>query len=461
MLPFVGPSYALANRKASAQRSVNLYLVGMETAAKAPFIMQSVPGLTLLASLGAEVRGMIFAANRCFVVAGSTLYELSSAWGATAIGTLATSSGCVDMAWGTTQLVIVDGPNGYVLTLATNAFAQISDPAFYGSDRVGYLDGYFIFSKPGSEEFYLSDLDNALVFDATDTAFALSSPDDIVSFVVAHSELFLFGDYTTEVWYDAAGADFLLAKNKGANIEVGCIAAHSVRKIDNGIMWIGRDRSGSGIVYRMTAYQPTRVSTVAVEEALQASTDLASAVAWVYQKNGLTFWCVNAPGLTSTWCYEVSTGTWHERCDEDELGQLAAGRVTHHCEAFGTHIVGDADGNVYELDESVYTLNGDTLYRMRISPNEVVPSMDRIFYSAFVADLTTGEAPQGVDPVAELSWSNDAGATYSVPVMRSLGAVGNREPMVKWTRLGCARDRVWKLVFSGNAPFSIVNAQAL
>jgi hypothetical protein len=77
MLPFVGPSYQLSTRKASVQRSVNLYLTGMETVSKAQFILQSVPGLVLFSALGAEIRGMFEAANRCFVVAGSTLYELS------------------------------------------------------------------------------------------------------------------------------------------------------------------------------------------------------------------------------------------------------------------------------------------------------------------------------------------------------------------------------------------------
>ena len=47
MNPFVGPSYTLQIGKASSQRTVNMHLSGMETATKAPFILQSVPGLVL------------------------------------------------------------------------------------------------------------------------------------------------------------------------------------------------------------------------------------------------------------------------------------------------------------------------------------------------------------------------------------------------------------------------------
>ena len=132
MLPFVGPSYALSTRKASAQRAVNLFLVGMETVSKAPFILQSVPGEVLFCALGAPIRGFIETGSRGFVVAGSTLYELSAAGVATSRGTLATSSGPVDMAWGVTQLVIVDGLHGYVLNLASNSFGQITDPDWIG-----------------------------------------------------------------------------------------------------------------------------------------------------------------------------------------------------------------------------------------------------------------------------------------------------------------------------------------
>jgi hypothetical protein len=96
---FVGGSYALAVRTADVQRAVNLYPALVEsTSGKAPAILESIPGLSLFATLGMEVRGIKQAAGRVFVVAGSTLYELASDGTATSRGTLSTSSGPVDMA---------------------------------------------------------------------------------------------------------------------------------------------------------------------------------------------------------------------------------------------------------------------------------------------------------------------------------------------------------------------------
>lgn len=458
-LPFVGPSYTLSNRKASVQRTVNLYLSPVETAAKAQFILKSVPGLSLIVNAGAEIRGIFEADDRCFVVAGSVLYELLAAGTLTTIGTLDTATGPVDAAWGTTQIVVVDGPNGYVVTLATNEFQQITSDAWMGSNRVAYIDGYFVFVDPESQMHYLSQIDDATDLDALDFASAESAPDDIVAHVVSQRQVVFLGKTTTEFW-SPQGGTYFLSRDSGTIMQLGCIATHSAQTLDNGLIWVGRDQHGSGIVYRLAGLQPQRISTIAVEEALSESTDLTQARAYVYQFQGQTFYCLNAPGIAATWVYELATGAWHERCDLDEMGQFTAHRVTCHAYALGMHIVGDADGKLYELDPSVNTFNGDAMKRTRISPNEITPLRERQFFSQFVLDCTTGEADQGISPVVELSWSDDGGYTWGNKVQRSLGEVGEYAPRVLWTRLGQARDRVWRVDFSDNAPFSIIAGES-
>jgi hypothetical protein len=457
-LPFVGPSYALNNRKASVQRSVNLFLSPVETPSKAAFILKSVPGLTVFAAMGAEVRGIFEADDRCFVVAGSVLYELSSAGVATNLGSLASDTGPVDAAWGTTQLVIVDGPNGYVLTLETNALVQITSDAWLGSDRVSYIDGFFVFVDPNTQRHYLSAIDDATDLGALDFASAESAPDDIVAHIVVQRQVIFFGKTTTEFW-SPQGGTYFLARDSGTIMQLGCMATHSAQLVDNGAMWLGRDLHGAGIVYRLAGLQPQRISTIAVEEALAESTDLTQARAYVYQYQGQTFYCLNAPGLTSTWCYELATGSWHERCDVDEVGNFEAHRVVCHAYALGKHLVGDVAGNVYELDPAANTFDGDTLKRSRISPNDVTPLRDRQFFNEFTLDCTTGEAALGVTATVELSWSDDGGYTWSNKVPQSMGLTGEYFPRVTWFRLGTARDRVWRVDFTDNAPFSIISAE--
>jgi hypothetical protein len=449
---FVGPAYTLAARKASAQDCVNMYLMPMETAAKAQFILQSVPGLVLLDDLGAACRGVHVAGSRMFAVSGSTLYELYAGGTSTVRGTLSTSNGPVKMAYGQTQLMLVDGANGYVLTLASNAFAAITDPDWPGADDVAYLDGFFILTRQDSQQTYVTALDDASSIDALDFASIESNPDTIMAVVVSHREVVYLGENTVERWFN-----YPFSRDTAATSEVGCLAPLSVRALDNSIFWIGRDANGSGIVYRDADRQAVRVSTFAVEQALQASIDLSAASAYVYQMDGQSFYCLNAPGVPATWCYEVSTGAWHKRCDLDGMGQFAAHRVTHMAHLAGVQHAFDADGKWYRLDREVYTFNGDRIKRTRISPNDATPSMELKRYSQFVLDCTAGESAQGDDPVIELSTSNDGGHVWGDPVAMPYGPVGVYHPRIVWRRLGTARDRVWRVDFDGDAPFAIIS----
>lgn len=456
----LGPSYSLSTRRAAVQRSIGWMLRAVEPGnEKAGFFLQQCPGLTRLANAGAEIRGGWWTGSRGFVVAGTTLYEVSSTWTLTARGTLLTSTGRVDITQGLTQLVIVDGANGYVLTLATNTFARITDPDFYGSTRVGFLDGFFIFTRPDTQQFYISAIDNAASLDALDFASAESAPDKLKAVLVDHREVWLFGEVTTEVWFNA-GTSFPFQRNNGAVLEVGCVAAQTAQKMDNSVFWLGQDRNGAGMVWRAEGYQPRRISTFAVEEVLKTSTDLSAATAYCYQDEGQSFYVLKAPGLETTWVYEVSSGQWHERA-EIVNGQIEPWRAVAHCYMHGTHVVGDADGKLYELDPSAYTNDGDVLYRERTSPHSATPERDRVFFDLHRLDVEVGETGSGISPVIELRYSDDGGYTWGNWLARSLGEIGQFRQRVEWRRLGSARDRVWQIRTTDNARASIINSAVM
>lgn len=460
MLPICGPSYVLTTRKASVQRSVNLRLAAVEVPDKAQFILESAEGLGLFSdqsSTGA-CRGAIEVRGRAFQVVGNALLEIFSNGSAVSRGTIATTSGPVSMDYGLNQLALVDGSGGgYVLTLATNVLTTVVSTAFYGSVRVRYLDGFFLYIKADSRIFYISAFEDATTFDALDFASAEGGPDNLVSIEVSHSEVWLFCVLRTEVWSHTGGVDFPFSRNQGASIEVGCVAAQSVIRVDNSLFWIGRDSNGWGQVFRATGYTPQRVSNHAVEQAFQLSTDLTQATAWAYQEGGITGIAFNAPGLTSTWVFNVSPPSWYELCDLDAQGQFAAGRAINHIFAFGKHLVGSATGKIYQRSKTLYTNDTDPLVRERTTPHSVLPSRVRMFFKDFWLDCTTGEAGQGAQTYVELSWSKDSGATYSIPMLRSIGLVGERFARLFWGALGSARDRIWRIRFSGNAPFAIVD----
>ena len=458
MIDFVGPSYSLPNRKVSIQRAVNLYLSKLEATEKAQFILRSVPGLIQRAVISGEFRGSLETNARAFVVYGSNLYEVFADYSFVSRGTLNTSTGFVSIAYGVTQLVMVDGSNGYVLALGTNVFTKITAAAFTGADTVDFIDNFFIFTKNRSgQKYQLTAINDATTINALDFASAESSPDDLVGHLVLQAGLLLFGTLTTELHVNTGNVDFPLERSRGSGFQVGLMASASLRLVDNTPYWLGRDKNGSGLVYALSGGQAKRISNDAIEQALQVSTDLTAARAWSYQKNGKTFYGINAPGLTSTWVYEVSTGTWHERCDLDGAGQYKAGRVTGVLFAFDKHF-GCADGFLYELSHTTYKNGSDVLVRERTSPHEAVAGRLRQVFWEFWLDATTGGAASGIAPMVEFSYSNNSGSTWSNVVTRSLGMIGEVVPVLRWKRPGMARDRVWRIKCSSDAPFSIIAA---
>jgi hypothetical protein len=365
------------------------------------------------------------------------------------------------MADGLFQLVIVDGTYGYVLTLASNAFGQITADGWLGSTRVAFLDGYFLFIAPDTQQFYWSAIDDATSLDALDFASAESNPDNLTSMLVDHRDLMLFGGKTVEGWRNT-GATAVFERNEGAIMEVGCVAAFTAQKLDSTFMWLGADANGQGVVWMAEGYRPKRASNLAIEQLLQASTDLSQATAYTYQQDGHSFYCLNAPGLSTTLCFDVTTGVWHDRA-ELVNGEYEPIRGVCHAFCFGMHLIG-ADTGVYELDKTANTLGGDTLVRDRISPHEPKPTGKPQFFSKFTlnCDVGTGK-PDGTAPSVQFRYSNDSGRTWSQWRTAGLGAQGEYATSVEFLRLGYVKkggDRVWMVRCTDDAPFSIVEGVA-
>ncbi len=446
--------------RANRERLVNLMLKRAEpTAEKSQVFREQVPGLVLESStLGGPFRGGYSTGARTFVVAGNKLLEVFADMTTTQRGTLDTSTGQVDFAQGVFSMVVVDGPFGYAMRLSDNVFGRITDPDFYGSARVAFLDGRFIFTKPGTQQFYWSEvIDNATSYAALDFASAESAPDDLVAVLVDHREVLLAGERTIEPWY-ATGDDRVYARNNGTVIEMGVAAAHSIRQIDNSYVWVGRDRNGQGMVWLAggaNGSQPVRISTNEIEEALAQVEDLSEAWAWVYQDGGQTFYVLNCPGLETTWVWDASIRRWHERA-ELISGEYAPWRASGHVFAFGKHLVGDEDGNLYSLDAYEYTYAGDVIVRDWITPHNASPSRTRVFFDSVRLDATVGETDSGLDPTIRMRASNDGGWTWGDWRARSTGKLGEYGKQIKWDRCGQGRDRVWHFRTTDNAKVSIV-----
>jgi len=312
------------------------------------------PGLRLLATVGdGPIRGLWVTNGVAYVVSGNEFYSLNTSWVATLIGSVS-GTGPVSMADNGTQLFIACNPLSYIYNTSTAVFAQITDVDFPGAGSVGYLDGYFVFNEPNSQKFWVTSLLDGTAVDPLDFASAEGYPDDVIALIVDHREIFLFGTTSVEVWYNAGTPDFPLARIQGAFLEVGCEAAYSVAKLDNSVFWLGSDARGRGIVYRANGYTPARISTNAVEYAIQSYGNISDAIGYTYQQDGHPFYVLVFPSAQATWVYDVSTQLWHERAGF-ENGQFTRHRSNCQTSFNDEIVVGDyEDGRVYAFDLDIY-----------------------------------------------------------------------------------------------------------
>lgn len=438
----VGPSYVERSKPFDAQRTINLYPVVDETRqGKEVAALYGTPGLLQFATVGiGAIRGMFCSANgRAFVVSNTELYEVTSGAATTLRGTLTSDATIVTITENFTQLIICDQTDLYTLTYATNSFAKVSDADKPNAKTVTYIDGYAVINKVDSGEFYISDIQDATAWNALDFATAEQSPDKLVRVFAALGQLYLFGERTTEAWYNSGDVDFPFEKVSGANMPVGCAAANSVVEMDNTIFWLGQTENGQGIVYKMQGYVPQRVSTFAIEYAINKSTDLSNIRAYTYQMDGHTFYVLTGGNLETTLVYDSATQLWHERAYLEEDGTYSTHLGTCHMFAFGKHFVGDkTSGNIYHMSLDYYDDDGRELRAERtfthiLNENKGFKIKELQVDFEYGVGLTTG---QGSDPQVWLQVSDDGAQTWSREYFASIGKIGAYKTRAVWRRLG-------------------------
>jgi outer membrane protein assembly factor BamB len=360
-----------------------------------------------------------------------------------------------------TQLFIAANPDGYIYDAATEEYAEITDVDFPGAVTVGYLDGYFIFQEPNSQKFWTSELLDGTQIDPLSFASAEGMPDNLVSLFVDHREVWLFGTQSVEVWYNAGDTPFPLARIQGAVNEIGCAATFSVAKMDNSLFWLGSDARGQGVVFRANGYTGQRISTHAVEYAIQSYGTISDAIAFTYQQDGHAFYVLSFPTAQKTWVFDVATAAWHERAG------FANGEFIRHranCQTFFNNevVVGDFQtGKIYAYDLDVFA--DDTLPQKWLRSWRALPqgqnNLKRTAQHALQLDCESGVGlvtGQGSDPQVMLRWSDDGGHTWSNEHWAGIGKMGEYGFRAFWRRLGMTnklRDRVYEV--SGTDPVKI------
>lgn len=510
LTPILGQAYTARSVNAADNRMVNLFPEAVPEGGLTGGFLNRAPGLRLLTTVGTgPIRGLwthLTNGEDAYVASGTEFYKILPDFTARKLGNIS-GTGPVSIADNGNQLFIACGARAFVYTEPTDTFTEIIDPDFFGAETVCYIDGYFAFNQPNTQIIWVTGIFDATAINPLAFAAAESTPDQVVAVVSNNREVWVFGTGTTEVWYDAATTPFPLAPIQGAYNEIGCIAKSSICKLDNSLFWLGADPRGYGIVYRNQGYTGKRISTHAIEFAIQSYGDVSDAVAYTYQQEGHAFYVLAFPTAGKTWVYDVSTGAWHERAGWFN-GSFTRHRSQCQMNFDSQTIVGDYEnGNLYAFDLNVYADDNNTQKWLRSwrpipeNQNNLTRSAQHTLqltcesgvglelgvtsdptiaffatsniFNATVNNIVTNDGDylifsmatipsgtaegQGDDPEAMLRWSDDGGHTWSNEHWTQMGRIGQYGFRAFWRRLGMTlklRDRVYEV--SGTDPVKIV-----
>ncbi len=440
-------SYQSRSLPLSAQRMLNCFLETQDPGAKSQVPIFGAPGLTTWTTLPTyPIRGMWNFRGNLYAVGGDSLYRINKSGGYKFLGSGISGNGVVSMSDNGNQLIVVNGLSGYIVD-SSDVYQEIFAPAFYSANTVLFFDNYFVLDRKGTNQFFLSALQNGLSYNGLDFASAEAQPGFLTAVAQNLQLLFLFCQNHIEMWYDAGTPSFPFQRYAGGVIERGCISPHAICLQDDAIFFLGIDR----VFYRLQGNVPIRMSNHAVEHAFQDYGDISDAFCFSYTLEGHKMVVLTFPSVPHTWVFDISTKLWHERESWDENRvNLQRWRGNCSCEIYDKILIGDAyTGVIGQLDWETNT-EYDNIIQCSMTSNPLHADRLPIFVGRLELDMQSGVGTttgQGFDPQAYLQLSKDGAETWSkLQPARSLGKKGEYLTRQRWLNLGRGYQFVFRLV---------------
>ena len=440
----------------SPQRTVNLYPEVGQYKTGAALI--GWPGDTKYASLGTgPMRGSKIFKDHSVHVSGSGVYKVDKGGIVSTIGSLTTVSGFVGMAESGLELMIVDGVNGFIWNGDT--FTQILDAEFIqlNSDSVAYLDNAFWVNRPGTGQFYGSNVLDASTWTATKLASAEYKSDNITK-IWTDRELMIGGDTTVQVYYNSGASPMPMEPLRQGRMIYGIASKKSVQLVDNTTHALFKDKNGGVFVGKLNGYNMQRISTRALER-YWYEIDYEDSYSMALHLGGHELYIITFPladtGKGRTFGYEAETKLWFELGNyEPSISNFGKYHAKTHTFFDGKNIIGSDNGDLFFLDKDSYTYNGKPNIAQRTCA-VINNDRDRLFFEKIEFDMEVGKglnSGQGSNPLMRLEISDDGGITYDAFREISIGKQGEYKYRPQEHQLGSSCDRVFRVTISDPVP---------
>ena len=435
-IPFVISSGKGLSKKSNNSRLLNLMVHIEESGSKNNHIIINTAGLILSDTLTDAIQGVFHHRGYLYIVTKSILYRRKDR--ATTLEEIGKVNFAEKVTFSTNgnDIVLVGG-NGYSYNTISHKFRSMStQEGWYYSNSVDFMDGYFIFNRKGTGQFFISKLYSTDI-NPIDWATAESNPDNTEGARVINRQLWLFGDSTTEVWYDSGDKDFPFYRVSGATSDTGCKDHASIAKMQNTLILVGDDNR----VYTTQGYQLIPISTPAIDIKLENSKRLS---AFSYNEKGHWFYVLHIDN--STYVFDTTTKQWHERSSMFSRWMIDNAITLDDGSTLGYH-----NKKIYDISIDHLTEDGKNIHREAVTL-PIQHDVAGVRWHEAQLDMETGH---GNKATVAIQISKDYGNTWQNTVYSSTSATGEYMNRVRWTRLGSGRDLVAKITISEPIPIRI------
>ncbi len=352
------------------------------------------------------------------------------------------------------------GAQGFSYNPETLVFTVMSTVAgWYPATTVAYLDGYFIFNRKGTGQFFISKL-YSIELNPLDWATGEAAPDDTRAVVVAGRELWIMGTRSTEIWYDSGDRLFPFQRIPGAVTDIGIANADTIGRIHNSIFFVGNDYK----VYSTSGYEILPISNTSIELLIDES-NVRKFMAFTYYNNGHYFYVLHLSEYTTV-VYDAVTGLWHRRvsCTDEQDPLLDGGRwkINGAINRYDKQtIYGYSARSFYELSTNFYTDDGVKIRREAVTmPLNKTPN--HVTLAEIQVDMESGAYDNTLISNYEiwLQLSGDDGRSWGNRRIGNIGKRGQYTVRARWQRLGQHRDVIGKVVITDPMPICLLGLWA-
>lgn len=322
-----------------------------------------------------------------------------------------------------------------------------------------YLDGYVFLGIAATNRIYNSNLGDPINWNSLNYVTFQQTNDTLVAISKHINYLVVFGQKSTQFFYDAANATGSpLALADSYTSEVGCASGQSIVSTSNTVLWISTSSAYGRSVSMMEGVVAKRISTDHIDRHLLAS-DLVNVKAFVHTVNGHTLYVLTLTDIGQTLVYDLTENEWYSwtQYGTQTGAEVSPGTVSEYyiragfyAVLNGVHYCLDSyNSNLYQFSSTTYQDNGQPIHCRTVTDLADNGTTKRKFYGRLevVGDKVTGGT-------MFVSHTGNDYKDYSYS--RAIDLNASRSQLYQ---CGADRRRAWQFLSTSNVPLRLQAAE--